>query len=144
MPGYLLIEEKMLQPYRSQGIPPNPLRMGILDYLRELRQEVLPFTREHRLRIVGLEEVLLAADTGDNLLQVSFSIRRILTSRANELEATMGWVQVVFRRPLKRADDFWFDPGGNQRVSLRPIFGSPMKETDASGSEFYRAGFNLT
>jgi hypothetical protein len=118
--------------------------MGILDYLRELRQEVLPFTREHRLRIVGLEEVLLAAGTGENLLQVSLCIRGILTSRANELEATMGAVQVVFRRPLKRAADFWFDPGGNQRVSLRPIFGSPMKETDAYGSEFYRAGFNLT
>ena len=47
MPGYLLIEEKMLKPYRPQGFEPNPIRMGILDFMRELRQEVFPFTRDH-------------------------------------------------------------------------------------------------
>ena len=140
----MLIEEKMLQPYRSKGFQPNPWRMGILDYLRELRQEAFPFTRENRLRIVGLEEVLLSAGTGDNLLQVSLFICKILTSKANELEANMGSIQVIFRRPLKRADDFWFAPGGEKRVSLRPIFGSPMKVTNGSGNEYYQVGFNLT
>ena len=86
MPGYLLIEEKMLTPFRATGFEPNPMRVGMLDYLRELRQEVFPFNREHRLRIVGLEEVLLAAEP--NLLETSLFIRRIMTSRANELNAT--------------------------------------------------------
>ena len=144
MPGYMLVEERMLQPFRSKGFQPNPWRMGILDYLRELRQETFPFSRENRLRIVGLEEVLLSAGTGDNLLQVSLFIRKILAAKANELEANMGWIQVIFRRPLKRADDFWFEPGGGQRLSLRPIFGSPMKDSNGSGNECYRAGFNLT
>jgi hypothetical protein len=143
MPGYLLIEEKMLKPYRINGFDPNPVRMGILDYMRELRQEVFPFNnREQRLRIVGLEDVLLAADR--NIMEVSLFIRKILTSRANELEANLGWVQVIFRRSLKRGDDFWFEPGGNRRVSLRPIFGSPIKESDRDGNEYYRIGFNLT
>src|SRR5574341_2210989 len=111
----------MFQPYSPRGFPPNPLRMGFLDYLRELRQEVFPFDRSQKLRLMGLEEVLLAAGTGDNLLAVCLDIQRILVSRANELNSNMGWIQVVFRRPLKRAEDFWFDPGGGQRVSLRPI-----------------------
>lgn len=144
MPGYLLIEEKMLQPYRSQGFLPNPMRMGILDYMRELRQETFPFTRENRLRIVGLEELLLAADAGNSLMEVSLFVRNILAARANELEANLSWVQVVFRRHLRRADDFWFEPGGNRRVTLRPIFASPMRETDVGGNEYYRVGFNLT
>ena len=72
MPGYLLIEEKMLKPFRSKGFEPNPLRIGVLDYLRELRQEVFPFTREHRLRIVGLEEVLLAGES--HLLEISLAM----------------------------------------------------------------------
>jgi hypothetical protein len=145
MPGYLLIEERWLQPYRDKGFPPNPVRMGFLDYMRELRQEVFPFTHGPKPRIVGLDDVLLAAGTGENLLKVSVFIRSILAGKANELEANnLGWVQVVFRRPLRRADDFWFEPGGNQRVSLRPIFDSPMKETDSAGNEFYRGGFNLT
>ena len=134
----------MLQPHSPRGFPPNPLRMGFLDYLRELRQEVFPFDRSQKLRLVGLEEVLLAAGTGDNLLTVCLDIRTILASRANELNSSMGWIQVVFRRPLKRAEDFWFDPGGGRRVSLRPIFGSPVRANGASGNECYQVGFNLT
>jgi hypothetical protein len=140
MPNYLLMEEKMLQPYRPQGFPPNPMRIGILDYLRELRQEVFPFDRENRLRIVGLEEVLLAS--GDNFLEVSLYIRKILTGKANELEANMGNIQFIFRYHLNRADDFWFEAGANRRITLRHIFGSPMRENN--GAEFYRVGFNLT
>jgi hypothetical protein len=80
-----------------------------------------------------------------NQREVELFIRRILTSKANELDAcNLGWVQMVFRRPLRRADDFWFEAGGRMRVSLRPIFGSPMKETDVSGNEYYLVGFNLT
>jgi len=142
MPGYLLVERRMMKPYRSNGLNPNPMRMGFLDYMRELRQEVFPFNLEHELRIVGLEEVLLGS--GSQNMEVSLYIRKILTSKANELNANLGWIQMLFRRPLKRADDFWFEPGGNKRISLRPIFGSPMRETDNAGNDFYRVGFNLT
>jgi hypothetical protein len=144
MPGYLLFEERFLQPHSPRGFPANPVRMGFLDFLRELRQEVFPFDRTQKLLLVGLEEVLLAAGIGENLLAVSLEARKILASRANELNSNMGWIQVVFRRPLKRAEDFWFDPGGGRRVSLRPIFGSPVRKSDASGNEYYQVGFNLT
>ena len=142
MPGYLLLEERMLKPYRSQGFEPNPSRLGILDYLRELRHETFPFTREHSLRIVGLEDVLLSA--GENIMEVSLFIRRIMAAKANDLESNLGSVQIIFRRPLNRADDFWFEPGGGRHVSLRPIFGSPIKQTDSVGNEYYQVGFNLT
>ena len=62
MGNYLLIEERMLKTYRPNGFPPNPERIGFLDYLRELRQEVFPFTSENRLLIVGLEDVLLGQE----------------------------------------------------------------------------------
>lgn len=144
MGNYLLIEEKMLKPYRPNGFSPNPQRIGFLDYLRELRQEVFPFTSENKLLIVGLEDVLLAAGCGENLLKVSLGIRAILTSRANELNSNLGQVQISFRRSLKKADDFWIELGGNQRVSIRPIFGSPSFQIGPSGTEFYLTGFNLT
>jgi hypothetical protein len=41
-------------------------------------------------------------------------------------------------------EDFWFDPGGGYRVSLRPIFGSPVRANGASNNEWYQVGFNLT
>ena len=86
---------------------------------------------------------LLAA--GARHMEVSLFIRNVLASKAFELDAAnLGLVQVVFRRFLKRADDFWFEVGGGKRVSLRPIFDSPMRETDAYGNDYYRIGFNLT
>jgi hypothetical protein len=52
-------------------------------------------------------------------------------------------VQVIFRRPLFRADDFWIEHG-KTRISLRGIFGSPDKKCDQNGNEYYLVGFNLT
>ncbi len=134
----------MLQPESPRGFPPNPVRMGFLDYLRELRPEAFPINRSQRLRLVGLEDVLLAAGVGDDFLAVSLYIRQILTAKANELNAEMGQIQVLFRRPLKRLDDFFFEPGGGRRVTLRPIFGSPIRENGMTGIECYQVGFNLT
>jgi len=144
MPGYLLIDEKMLRPIRAQGFHPNPLRLGLLDFLRELRQESFPFTGEQQIQVVGMEDVLLAAEQAHSLLEVSLGIRNTMASRANELNSNLGQVQVVFRRSLMRADDFWLDAGGGKRISLRPIFGSPTKNADPYGNEYFQVGFNLT
>ena len=61
MPGYHLIEERMLKPNNPDGIEPHPNRKGFLDYLRELRQDDFPFQRGYKLAVEGLEDVLLAA-----------------------------------------------------------------------------------
>lgn len=142
MAGYLLIEEKMLQPYKTDGFPPNPDCLGLLDYLRELRQEVLPFAQGQRLRIVGVEDVLLAA--GDNLSEVASFIHDTMAAKANELNARLPNVQVVFRYPLRQANDLWIEAGLDKHLSLRRIFDSPPKQVDRSGNEFYFVGFNLT
>ncbi len=140
MAGYMLIERKMLRPHKADGIPPNAREIGCLDYLRELRQEVFPFERGSRLRIVGLEETLLAAtDRGE----VSSKIYDILSARANELNNMSGHVQVIFEWPLSYGDELWFTRGTTERVSLRPIFGSVRQQHEGS-NVYYLAGFNLT
>lgn len=142
MAGYLLLEEKNMQPAKPRGFAPNPVRMGFLDYMRELRQELFPFPEGHKLLVVGIEEVLLAA--GDQCEEVEAFIHYTLARKANELEANRINVQVVFRRPLVRADDFWFDVGGGRRISLRRIFDSPRLQCDPAGNEYYHVGFNLS
>lgn len=142
MPGYLLIEERYLRPAKQDGFEANPEPMGILDYLRELRQETFPFNEGKRLRIVGLEDVLIAA--GEKQTEVDAFIHQILVGKANELNSLLGTtVQVVFQRPLCRADDFWIEIG-RTRISLRGVFGSPDKKSDQNGNEYYLVGFNLT
>ena len=141
MPNYYLIEERMMKPIKPDGMDVHPNRRGFLDYLRELRQDEFPFPRGHRIAVEGLEDVLLAA--GDSLPEVEDRIRRILTSRANELESMGTNVQVIFRDKLQKSDDFWVEAGVNRRLSLRRIFGSPRRYS-RNGTEFFIVGFNLT
>lgn len=143
MAGYLLIEERMLQPHKPDGFSPHPHYFGLLDFLRELRQEVFPFPAGHKIRIVGTEDVLLAA--GDNLIDVQAYIHSIMAPKANELESHLGTsIQVVFRSPLRKGDDFWVEAGMEKHLSLRRLFDSPRLQEDRSRNEYYFVGFNLT
>lgn len=143
MPGYRLIEERMLKPFQADGIEPHPNRTGFLDYLRELRQDTFPFPRGYKLRVEGLEDVLLAA--GDHLQEVESFIHDILAARANELGSVMNTdVQVIFRQRLQKSNDFWVEAGVKKRLSLRRIFGNPIRQEGPNGTEFFFVGFNLT
>ena len=132
----------MLQPYKPDGFEPNPVCLGFLDYLRELRQEVFPFPQGHKIRIVGLEEVLLAA--GENLLDVESYAHGIMSARANELNSRLGTIQVIFRSRLRRGEDLWVEAGLDGHLSLRRLFDTPPLQSDPSGNEYYFTGFNLT
>ena len=142
MSGYFLLEEKQMQPFKPNGFPPNPVRMGFLDYMRELRQEPFPFPEGRKLLVVGIEEVLISA--GDQLPEVEAFVHDTLARKANELNSYRIGVQIVFRRTLKSAQDFWFEIGGSRRISLRRIFDSPPLKSDLAGNEYYFVGFNLT
>src|SRR5690349_20244728 len=109
MAGYLLVHDSQLAPRKQDGILPNARRIGLLDYVRELRQDVFLFNSGQKLLIVGVEDVLLAA--GNNRPDVMSWLHREMSSRASELESMGGWIQVVFRRKLVRADDFWLEHG---------------------------------
>ncbi len=141
MAGYLLLERRFLRPQKADGVPPNAVRLGFLDYVRELRDEPFHFPRGYKILTEGLEDVLIAA--GENRDDVAAYIHDLLALRANELERMGGFVQIVFERRLSQAADFWFEVG-LERISLRRIFDSPRKQMDRAGNEFYIAGFNLT
>ena len=142
MPGYHLIEERMLKPNNLDGIEPHPNRKGFLDYLRELRQNDFPFQRGYKLAVVGLEDVLLAA--GNKLPEVEEYIDHILSSRANELNSMGSNVQVIFEDKLQKSNDFWIEAGLQKHLSLRRIFGNPSRHKGPNGTEFFFAGYNLT
>jgi len=139
MAGYMLIEKKMLQPHKVDGIPPNAQELGFIDYLRELRQEVFPFARGSKLRLIGFESVLLDAQ---DRVQIGADIHRLLVAPANELNRMGGFVQVVFEWPLFYGDELWFERG-RERIPLRGVFGRAKRDQEAS-NVYYLTGFNLT
>ena len=139
MAGYMLIEKKMLKPHKAGGVAPNPQELGFLDYLRELRQEVFPFKRGTKLRVVGFEETLLAAQDRNEL---SAEIHKMLVARANELESMSGFVQVVFEWELHYGEELWFERG-KERIGLRRVFGNVRREQEGI-NVYHHTGFNLT
>lgn len=142
MPGYRLIEERMLKPFNRDGIEPYPNRMGFLDFMRELRQDPFPFPPGYKLRAEGLEHVLLAA--GEKLEEVEQFIYGVLVGRANDLDSMRLDVQVIFQDKLQQEHDFWLEAGPRRHLSLRRIFGTPKRQQGPNGTEFFMAGFNLT
>lgn len=141
MSGYNLIEGTQLAPVEPEGFGTRAEVYGILDFLRELSDETLPFAKYARLRVVGLEEVLFAARPHDR--EIAVYIHRRLQRIAPGLEKKLLSVQVVFQGELRRGDKLWSEYRG-ARLPIDAIFDSPLPETDSRGNRFYRVHFNLT
>lgn len=140
MPGYMMISQSELSPPKQRGMAPFVEVLGVLDFLRELQHEELPFSRNACIRVEGLEEVLFAARP--NYSGLALRIRNRLNAAANDLHKQLITVQIVFKGKLER--------GANLRVHYRGedlpvhlIFGSPTS-TDTDGSTVYKAPFSLT
>lgn len=141
MRGYQLIEVAMLRPHKANGVEPLENQMGILDFLRELAAEEFPLPRFFEVQVLGLEEVLFAAD--DSVWELAGHVRGRLRKAASDLERRLISVQVVFKGKLVRGHTLWCEYRG-RRLPINFIFGSPIRQEDARGNRFYLANFNLT
>ena len=141
MPGYLLVEWTTLLSGKGNGIEPHAEGLGFLDFLRELAAEPFHFPKFAKVRVVGLEEVLYAAQPDEATM--ALEIHRRLRQAAPELERRLLSVQVMFRGKLVRGDTLWSEFRG-QRVPVGHIFGSPPPQTDSHGNRFFAVNFNLT
>jgi len=143
MPGYVLVEQKNLAPPKAerQGIHANSQEIGFGDFLRELDQDEFPFNENSSLRVVGLEELLLASRP--NMDDYTKMIRHKLQSHANDFFTKgCGDVQIVFRGELIKGEKL-FDKHVTAEIPIHLIFGSPQTD-EINGQKFYKAGFNLS
>ncbi|MBW1935302.1 MAG: hypothetical protein JRI84_07100 [Deltaproteobacteria bacterium] len=141
MPGYQLLELRHLRPNMVEGIEPYENKMGLLDFLREITQDPFPFPKFYRVQILGLEDVLFAARPQEE--ELALKIQRILRSAAQNLEKKLVEIQIVFRGRLVRGESLWVEYR-NAKLPIGHIFGSPIRQTDASRNQFYKKSFSLT
>lgn len=141
MPGYHLLERGTPLPTPSDPSGGPPQRIGFLDFLRELDGDEASVPRFWTVEVVGLEEVLFAAETETTTL--ALEIHRRLRPAAALLEAQLANVYLVFRGRLQRGDDLWCEFRG-VRLPIGHIFGSPLPRMAADGSRTYFVNFNLT
>jgi len=143
MPGYVLLERKSLTPPRPEGkgVKINTQEIGFGDFLRELNQDEFPFNENCSLRVIGLEEILLAARP--NMDRLAMKIRNQLQSAANDFFSKgCGDVQIVIRGELVRGAHLIVrHPTSDINIYL--IFGSPAPE-EINGQKIYKNSFNLS
>jgi len=144
MPYYYLIQRHHLSTEKTpgRGLPAAKMRIGFLDFLRDLKEDTFAFTPYEDLRVEGLEEVLLAAKP--NIPEIAYEIRRILQRSASDLQSKLcADVQIVFRNDLVLGDTLWVEHPAERRLPVYLIFGSPTP-SELGGHPYYRVGFNLS
>lgn len=141
MPGYQLVEEKNLIPYKMNGIAAIENKIGFLDFLREIAQEPFPFPKFQKLQVVGLEVVLYAARPQED--ELALKIHSLLRQAAQNLEKKLAEIQIVLRGTLMRGDSLWVEYR-KARLPIGHIFGSPIRQSDAHGNPYYKNSFALT
>jgi hypothetical protein len=140
MPGYILISQSEFSPPRARGITRYIESLGMLDFLRELEQEEIPFSRNACVRVEGLEEVLYAVRPDYHSMAIQ--IRNLLNNAANDLSKRLITVQMVFKGKLERGATLRSLYRGEE-LPIHIIFGTPTS-SEIDGSTVYRVPFSLT
>jgi hypothetical protein len=140
MPGYILITQRELRPHKIRGMQPFPEVVGFLDFLRDLRQDGLPFHMGARVRVEGLDEVLYSGKP--DYTPLALKIRQILQGAANEMDQRLVTVQIVLRDRIERGSDLRVIYR-DEPLPIHLIFNSSTSE-EFQGSTVYRVALNLT
>lgn len=141
MPGYHLLQYGSPLPPSPDDPHQAPERIGFLDFLRELSDDEPAIPRFWKVTVVGLEEVLFAAEAEADAL--AWEIHRRLRRAAPALESRLAMVFVLFRGQLKRGADLWSEYRGRQ-LPVGHIFGSLPPQLGSDGRNTYFVNFNLT
>jgi hypothetical protein len=141
MPGYKIFEESYLDSYREGGISPNENKIGLLDFLRELKSGAEAIPRLSSFMVVGIDEVLFQTSPGERE-RFSLTIHRTLQSAAQTLEKKKIEVQICCKGKLFKAESFWLEYRSD-KIPLDTIFGTPTR-LNIRGCPVYSVGFNLS
>ena len=141
MKGYEILEHRHLNLYREDGIAPYEIKVGLLDFLRELNAGPDGMTRHSSFMVVGIDDVLYLTKREDRSA-IALDIHKVLQSAANDLERKKNEVQIICKGKLVKGDSFWVEYRG-ETLPLDFIFGTPIKR-EIRGFPVYTTGFNLS
>jgi hypothetical protein len=141
MKGYEILEQKYLKLYREDGIAPYEIKIGLLDFLRELNSWSEDIKRYSSYMVVGIDDVLYLTKR-EQRRAIALGIHKVLQSAANDLEKKKIEIQIVCKGRLVKGDSFWVEYRG-ETLPLDFIFGTPRKQ-EIKGFPVYTVSFNLS
>lgn len=141
MKGYEIFEQKYLKPYKDDGLDTYDIKIGFLDFLREMKSDAEGISRLSSFTVAGLDDVLYMTKAEDRLTMAR-KIHNILQSAASVLEKKKIQVQIVCKGRLVPGDSLFLEYRG-EKLPLAFIFGSTIRN-DVRGAHVYTTGFNLS
>ena len=141
MRGYEILEQKYLKLYREDGITPYKIKIGLLDFLRELNAGSEDLSRCSSYMVVGIDDVLYLTKR-DQRRAIALDIHKVLQSAANDLEKKKIEVQIVCKGRLVPGAALWIEYRG-EKLPIDFIFGTPIKR-EIHGFPVYTTSFNLS
>jgi len=141
MPGYEIFEKRHLNPYNADGIMPYDIRMGFLDFLREIKDNAEGISPLSSFTVSGIEEVLYRTHPGERQTMARV-IHTILQRAASVLERKKVQVQIVCKEELVKGADLRLKYRGEQ-LPIDYIFGTTITHT-IHGAQVFKTGFNLS
>jgi len=141
MKGYEILEHRHLNLYREDGIAPYEIKIGLLDFLRELNAESDGIARYSSYMVVGIDDVLYLTRREERCA-IALDMHKILQSAANELERKKNEVQIVCKGKLVKGDSLWVEYRG-ETLPIDFVFGTPIKR-EIRGFPVYTISFNLS
>lgn len=142
MPGYDIFELRYLKTHQgAEGLDPHENKIGLLDFLRELKSGAEGIARNSSYLVMGLDEVLYLAGREERR-ETALFIHTIFQIAAQALQRKNIEVQIVCKGTLIPGDSLWLKYRGEE-ISLNTIFGTPTKR-DIRNCPVYFSGFNLS
>lgn len=141
MPGYEIFEQKHLNTYRENGIEPYRMRIGFLDFLREIRGGADAIPARTAFHVVGIDDVLFMMRPDDRK-PLARVIHGILQSGAPALQRRLIQVQIACKGKLVKGDALYLEYR-SERLPIDFIFATTSTE-DVGGIPVYITGFNLS
>lgn len=141
MPGYEIVESRFLKPFKEEGIDPCEIKIGFLDFLRELKNAAGDIPRLSSFMVTGIDEVLYMTKPNERI-SMARAIHKILQSAAQALERKTIQVQIVCKGKLQKGDTLWIEYRG-ERLPIDYIFASTITN-EVRGIKVYRTGYNLS
>ena len=141
MKGYEILEQKYLKLYKEDGITPYEIKIGLLDFFRELNAGSEGLSRCSSFMLVGIDDVLYLTKR-EQRRAIALDIHKILQSAATDLEKKKIEVQIVCKGRLVKGDSLWVEYRG-EKLPIDFIFGTPKKQ-EIRGFPVYTVSFNLS
>jgi len=141
MKGYEILEQKYLKLYREDGIAPYEIKIGLLDFLRELNAGSDVLSSCSSYMVVGIDDVLYLTKR-EQRRAIALDIHKVLQSAATDLERKNIEVQIVCKGRLVKGNSLWVEYRG-EKLPIDFIFGTPRKQ-EIRGFPVYTVSFNLS